>query len=901
MSEPPQSEYHIVHQAYGPPREARSPVILSPSRRLIFTEEGRGGDWRENLFNLAAGRTLVTDPVKRFWRGFSEYFIISLCRLADDDPRALAALAPDLNRLARMADGAPPMAGGEYLSAESLAEVWRQLLGWVLENSAAGLGAFLAGRAPQWSRVGRVTFHLAENKGSESRPFAFMATYVTSLTSDGRDMHQQLYRALADQLGEMDGRALRALLRPVNAAAERLEWVGEMVLDKTVYRPSAFTVAQAHRFLQDIPVLEECGLTVRIPDWWRRRQQLRLNVTVGERRAAGFGLETVLDWDVHLSVGSRRVSREEYDEIMAGEDGGLVLFKGEWLEVDRERLEEALDHWEKVRSETDGDGLTFARAMRLLAGIPGGDDDDGHGGEPGETAWVVPRAGAALEEILGRMRSPGALDPPAELLAVLRPYQREGLAWLKTLSGLGLGACLADDMGLGKTMQVLALLLLLKKEDPGAGPSLLVAPASLLSNWRSEAKKFAPSLRLAIFHPSETSRDTLERWEADPESLRDKFDLVVISYAMVHRKKEALAKFAWRLVILDEAQAIKNPDTAQSRAVRQIPGLSRVILTGTPVENNLTDLWSLFNFLNPGLLGGLKKFAETVSMLEASGASDVYAPLRRLVSPYLLRRLKTDRRIITELPDKIERNLTCYLTNEQAKLYATVVREVEEALQTAEFKGPLRNTLVLRSLMRLKQVVNHPAQLTGDANWLPERSGKFMCLAELCQEMSERQDRLLLFTQFKEIIPALEAHLADVFGAPGLVLHGSTPVAQRRRIVETFQSEDGPPFLILSLKAGGVGLNLTNARQVVHFDRWWNPAVEDQATDRAYRIGQKKNVLVHKCVTQGTLEENIDALLKSKRQLAEDILGSGDEASILKMDNREIMRLISLDLDRAVL
>jgi non-specific serine/threonine protein kinase len=542
--------------------------------------------------------------------------------------------------------------------------------------------------------------------------------------------------------------------------------------------------------------------------------------------------------------------------------------------------------------------------MRLLAGLPAGGDgsqDD----LPDPSPWVVPTAGPALEGLLRNLRNPSESEPPETLNAVLRPYQKEGLAWLSLLTGLGLGACLADDMGLGKTIQVLALLLLVKKRDPGIAPSLLVVPASLMANWKSEAAKFAPSLRIAIWHPSEVSKDTLLKWERDPSLVAKKYDVVITSYALVGRNSKAFIKFSWNMLIVDEAQAIKNPTTAQSRAVKSLHSQVRLALTGTPIENRLTDLWSLFDFLNPGLMGSLPNFQKVVSRL--ANSEDQYAPIKRLVSPYLLRRLKTDKKIINDLPDKVETTLHCFLTPEQAKNYNVIVKLLENAFSELDRDGSsdssniMRNGLVLKCLTQLKQLLNHPAQLLGDNDWDPKRSGKFLRLAEICREMAERQERVLIFTQYKEIIPALSDYLATIFEAPGLVLHGSTKVSERQRLVAQFQADDGPPFFVLSLRAAGVGLNLTAAGQVIHFDRWWNPAVEDQATDRAYRIGQKKNVMVHKCVTRGTLEERIDNLLKDKRNLAADVLSADQEFSLIKMDNKAILDLISLDIDKAVL
>ncbi|MDR0355074.1 MAG: DEAD/DEAH box helicase [Deltaproteobacteria bacterium] len=874
------------------------PIVLTPNSWLIFPEQT--GDWRELLFDLSANRAELTEPTYRFWRSLADELLAALCRLPEDVSGSAMMVQPPSDKLEAMCDGAPPMPGGEYLSPFSLVIIWNYLAQWVAVAAKPSLSDFLAERAPSWQKVGRVTFHLAENKGDEDRPFAFMATYVQSLTAEGRDRHIPLAQALMQYAGQGDHPALLSLLTPVKSASQKLPWVAQLTESKAIFRPMAFTIDMAHRLLQDIPILEESGLTVRIPDWWKKRPQVKIRVDIGNTQAV-FGANTLLDWDVAMAVGDHRLSEEEIAEILRG-DGDMVFFKGQWLEVDRERLKEALEHWQTAKMESGESGLTFIKAMRLLAGLPAVGDEFDDLPDPGP--WVSPHAGPALEAILREIRNPKAAEPPEELKAVLRPYQKEGLAWLTLLSRLGLGACLADDMGLGKTMQVLALLLLHKKTEPG--PSLLVAPASLLSNWRSEAARFAPSLRLSIWHPSETPKDSLSYWQKHWDALIARSDLVIVSYALLARNAELFAKHDWNMVILDEAQTIKNPNTAQTRAVKQMPARSRLVLTGTPIENKLTDLWSLFDFLNPGLLGSLRRFGEVVSLLDSDSKGDRYAPIRRLVAPYLLRRLKTDRRIINDLPDKTETTLHCHLTSSQAKLYAQVVNEMRKALEDFDESDKnksrfARSGLVLQSLMRLKQLINHPAQLTGDGDWNPQRSGKFLRLEELCREMAERQDKLLVFTQFKEIIPALFEHLAGVFGRQGLVLHGSTPVAERKKLVAEFQTEGGPPYFILSLKAGGTGLNLTAAGQVIHFDRWWNPAVEDQATDRAYRIGQKKNVLVHKCVTSGTLEERLDDLLREKRGLASDILQGEEGLNLTNMDNEALLKLVSLDIDRAVL
>jgi non-specific serine/threonine protein kinase len=422
-------------------------------------------------------------------------------------------------------------------------------------------------------------------------------------------------------------------------------------------------------------------------------------------------------------------------------------------------------------------------------------------------------------------------------------------------------------------------------------PSLLVLPASLLANWKSEAERFAPSLRLSFVHPSMANPGGLAASASDVAT----FDLVATSYGMLLRQSW-IQESDWNLVIIDEAQAIKNPGSKQARAVKKLRARSRIALTGTPVENRLGDLWSIFDFLNPGLLGSATRFREFTSLIEKR-EGERYAPLRNLVSPYILRRLKTDRSVIADLPDKTEMRAFCGLSKTQTALYASIVDNLKESL--LESRGIARKGIILTTLMKLKQVCNHPAQYRGDEDWAPGESGKFSRIAQLCEEIASRQDKVLVFTQFREMTRPLAEHLAGIFGREGLVLHGGTPVAARLKLVEAFQDEGGPPFFVLSLKAGGTGLNLTAASHVIHFDRWWNPAVENQATDRAFRIGQRKNVLVHKFLCRGTIEEKIDELIGSKSALAGDLLGGGSEDILTEMSDAQLLSMVSLDLDRA--
>jgi non-specific serine/threonine protein kinase len=510
--------------------------------------------------------------------------------------------------------------------------------------------------------------------------------------------------------------------------------------------------------------------------------------------------------------------------------------------------------------------------------------------------WIGLTAGTTLEETLNKLRAPESLtgaDPPG-LRAQLRHYQQTGVNWLRLVTGLGLGACLADDMGLGKTVQVIGLLLHRKsvrttQKSDRATSSLLVVPASLLANWKAELGRFAPTLSFLIAHPSDGTISKRQIEEGDIQGL----DLLITTYGVLSRT-EWLRQRDWDLVILDEAQAIKNSGTRQSRTVKELKAAARVAMTGTPVENRLSDLWSLFDFLNPGLLGGAKTFTGLVKQMEERSE---YQPLRTLVGPYILRRLKTDKRVIADLPEKVEMSAFCTLSREQAALYEQAVRDLAEKLEQAD--GIQRRGLVLAQLMKLKQICNHPDQLVGTGDYSPGMSGKFQRLGALCEELGQRQEKALVFTQFREITSPLALYLQGVFGRPGLVLHGGTAVARRQQLVESFQRDDGPPFFVLSLKAGGTGLNLTSACQVIHFDRWWNPAVENQATDRAFRIGQKRNVLVHKFVCRGTIEEKIDAMLAEKSSLAGDVI-DGAETQLTEMSNAELLDFVKLDIHKAL-
>jgi len=853
----------------------------------------------EGLFALATDKSeTLLSPSMAYWRDFAARYLTELCHTPESQENQIDAVPPPpAPELTSMLLGVPPMQGAEYLTETALADLWSDLDGWVRDqvaSSGQGLSGFLKERAPLWHQVGRVSFHLAENRRDPDYPFAFLATYAPSLSSGARVQYQPLSKSLQQYAGAKNRKALVKLLKPVHLASERSAFVKELVDSGDIYQPLAWTPRQAYRFLKEVPVFEDSGVLVRLPDWWKKRPRPRVGITIGQQRRKKFDAAGMLDFKMQLALGDQELSAAEWRELMAAEEG-LVLLRGQWVEVDRQKLTEALDHWKRLEKQAQG-GLSFVEGMRLLAGAPKDLSDDSDPSD-GQREWSFVRAGEWLGEILAELRSPENLNRAtldAELNSVLRKYQETGVNWLWLLSNLGLGACLADDMGLGKTIQVLGLLTVLKKQGSHK-PSLLVLPASLVANWKAEMRRFTPTLRAKFVHPSETPKDHLARMADDPAKALQKTDVVLTTYGMLLRQPWLL-DVAWQLVVLDEAQAIKNPAARQTKAVKRLQATARIVLTGTPVENRLSDLWSLFDFLCPGLLGSQTKFKQFVKKLDAR-QQNRYAPLRGLVQPYILRRLKTDRKIISDLPEKTEVRAFCGLGKRQAALYAKLVEEMADLLE--DLDGMKRRGLVLAYLMRFKQLCNHPSQLLGDGRFEPAESGKFARLAEICEEIASRQEKALVFTQFREMTEPLSGFLASIFGRPGLVLHGGTAVGKRKKLIDRFQHHDGPPFFILSLKAGGTGLNLTAASHVIHFDRWWNPAVENQATDRAFRIGQHRNVLVHKFVCRGTIEEKIDALIEEKTQLATDLLEGGAEKMLTEMSDAELMRLVSLDVDKA--
>lgn len=693
------------------------------------------------------------------------------------------------------------------------------------------------------------------------------------------------------------------------------------------------TTAEAHQFLREIgPLLESSGFGLILPDWWQQRGHSRLGLRLRlfsdqakrdhlfpglrnghqngsertERDATRNGaltLNSLIRYRWELSLGDETLDREEFENLIAMQSP-LVNIRGRWLELDPAQVRAAQGFLQGNQAEGQTNLLQAMRMAQSFSDTPSPSPAERDGNDlslgtnlPDNLPLDTVEIEGWLDEVLQRLRSVGSIEDliePADFVGTLRPYQRRGAGWLWYLRRLGLGACLADDMGLGKTIEAIGLLLHARAVAAAQGveltPTLLICPTSVVANWRHEIDRFAPTLRSLVHHGS-GRLDGATFGEALASH-----DLVITSYGTARRDISLLEQTEWSTLILDEAQNIKNPAAKQTQAVRRIPAASRIALTGTPVENRLLELWSLMEFLNPGYLGSRESFRQQfVLPIERYNDEGTAAELRRLVQPFLLRRLKTDPTIISDLPEKNEMIVYCPLSKEQAQLYNDVVAETMAKVESSQ--GIQRRGLVLSLLLKLKQVCNHPAHYLGQQKPLVGRSGKLSRLTAMVEEALSVDDRALIFTQFVEMGHLLKTHLEETFDRDVLFLHGGTPAAKRDQMVQAFQAEkDGPSIFILSLRAGGVGLNLTRANHVFHFDRWWNPAVENQATDRAFRIGQKRAVQVYKFVVAGTLEERIHTLIESKQSLAESIVGNGEDW-LAELDTEQLRQMLTLRRD----
>jgi SNF2 family DNA or RNA helicase len=641
--------------------------------------------------------------------------------------------------------------------------------------------------------------------------------------------------------------------------------------------------SEAYSFLLEASlILKECGFGIFVPSFWDigRKRGTQAGVVmkaVPSERTAGLGLSQLIKFDWQIAVGDETITKEEFEKLVKLKIP-LVNIRGQWVELQPDVAENVLKYL-KTKQE-----MPLAEFIRLSLG---------RGNEEGLVLTKVEAEGwlaELLESLSGNLQLK-ELPTPEGFIGTLRPYQIRGLSWMAYMNRFGLGVCLADDMGLGKTIQFIALLLHQKKQGL-KGPSLLVCPTSVIGNWERELARFSPNLKVLLHHGT-----TRLKGKEFKKEVKDA-DVIITSFSLIHRDKETFSDINFRYIVLDEAQNIKNPYTKQAQAARSLKAELKVALTGTPIENRLSELWSIMEFLNPGYLKGITEFRKAFAIpIERYNDEEKADRLKRMISPFILRRLKTDPKIITDLPDKVEVKTFCPLTKEQATLYQATVEDMMKKIESSE--GINRKGAVLALLIKLKQICNHPALFLHDRSKLNNRSAKLERLKEMLEEVLEEGDRALIFTQFAQMGEMLKDYLEDTFLCEVLFLHGGTSRKKREEMIARFQQENGPSLFVLSLKAGGLGLNLTQASRVFHFDRWWNPAVEDQATDRAFRIGQKKNVIVHKFICQGTVEERIDEMLEKKKGLAEKIVGTGEDW-ITELSTEQLRQLFTLRKEAVV-
>ncbi len=851
---------------------------------FIIREYGFETDFRDEPLPEEAGKlkdSFLKDPYRSLFElGFTEkkdWFSPSLGYLYKVSNEFLAALThiPDLEisrqnaqidysaDLSHLVRSVPFIPGSDLVTRQWIFLIWERLMNIFRMDITSFDGTvelYFASRSNDIHAPGRIFFHLVENtKPNLPYPFAFMATYSPD-SDDGKPKpHLPLRHALDEYKG--DNRRMLDLLSSLTKASERSDFISELMESGELFHPLGFNSEEAYRFLNEVPVYEECGILCRIPNWWKRRRSTSLSIQI-DPGTSFMGTDSILSCVPTMYVDGVPMTEEEIRRLLE-ETEGLALLKGRWVEVNHDYLRRMLDNIEEIRQQY-GDGISFSDAFKLSLGLDARGDENLDIGIS-NSQWISQAFSAARE------RSVEEFEISQDFQGTLRPYQDSGVRWLSQLSDLGFGACLADDMGLGKSAQMLAYL---ESTRESGDRYLLVVPASLIGNWQREISKFTPDLDYCVFSKKGDSIGSNT--------------LTITTYGMVSRHIDEMKSVGWKSIILDEAQAIKNSGTKQSKAIRTLNADFKVAMTGTPVENRLEDLWSLFDFVNPGLLGTMSEFKEfTDKMLDTGG----YSRLRSMTSPFVLRRLKTDKSIIDDLPDKLETVEMISLSKKQRVLYTEVLEEFANAVENSENRAGL----IFSVITKFKQICNHPDQYLGQKVFDEKESGKFAMLREICEAICEQREKVLVFTQYKEMTGPLSDFLSEVFGRKGLVFHGGMTKKARDEAVVRFNAENEYiPYMVISIKAGGTGLNLTSANHVIHFDRWWNPAVENQATDRAFRIGQTKDVLVHKFVCEGTLEEKIDAMIQSKKKLAEDVIGEG-ESWISSMNNEELMKLFRLE------
>lgn len=727
-----------------------------------------------------------------------------------------------------------------------------------LRNSTKSISEFLIAKGVDVVIPSRIYFHLVENKLEEGLPFAFLATYTAQ--NGEKVVHIPLKNALVEF--KNDSHALELLIKSIKTAAKESDFAFRYMESGDIYFPVKLNQDDAYSFLKEVPIFEKYGIVCRIPKWYTEKDS-KILVDMDEKKlfSSGYLSQIKLNsFQPTLIYHGIEITIEEAKDLISKTEG-LEYIKGRWVENDHEELQLLLSEYE----EFSGDGTTLLEILKSKAGFNTSDIETPTFIEFSRKDWIQ-------QYINHQFASNIDNSLPSNFAEVLRHYQKDAFSWLLGMYSMGFGVCLADDMGLGKTVEVLSFLSKYKNDNDGH--VLIIVPATLIANWKAEIEKFSPDMDVFVLRGNNAPNDGCFK------------SFITITTYQTAMRSDYISSVFWDITILDEAQAIKNYYTSQTKKIKSLDCGMRIAMTGTPIENNVLELWSIFDFLNPGLLGNREEFKALYLSGEGSQKR-----IKELIQPFVLRRVKTDKNIISDLPEKNEMDITINLTKEQIILYRKAVSDMNDAIERIADKRKSQ-ILVLSAVMKLKQICNHPSQYLGDDTYDESLSGKFIELRNIAETIYSKREKVLVFTQFKEIIPALDKLLSSVFCKNGACIDGDTSMSRRAEYVSMFQ-EGKLPYMVLSLKTAGVGLNLTAAQNVIHFDRWWNPAVENQATDRAYRIGQKNDVTVYKFVTADTIEEVINRMIKDKQLLADEYINDLDSNILSKLSTDELMKAVA--------
>ncbi len=765
-------------------------------------------------------------------------------------------------------ENVPLVLGNEFIDENWLINQFYLMNQWLretLESSTKSIEATLATYLPSFNVADRTYFHIVETNETKY-PFAFFCSYTTKLK--GKVLHLPLSHALEEF--KDDERALLHLLSVIFKASGRSSCLSTLIETGEIFNPTYLSSKDAYDLLENSDFFYSCGIGTRFPSWWKQKNKIHSRATVGESLKKGLNLQYLLSVELNFVLNDQLLSESELIEL-SKMDEGLVNFNGRWIEIDHKVLKELLSQYYEFNRRYKR-GISFSEYLAMQRDEAIVDND-------------FPEIEFSNGQWLENFKNHNNIDKDSVCLSdsfkgELREYQKTGVAYLNEMLQLGFGSTLADDMGLGKTIQILALLTYLFDNNK-INNTLLIVPASLIGNWIAERDKFAPSIDIFLLRDKESEIRKLDF---------TKKGLYLSTYKMV-ALRESIREREWDIVILDEAQAIKNPNTKQSRSIKELNANNRIIMSGTPIENSLLDLYSLFDFTNPGLLGSKKEFKNLMKQMDET--PKIYSALRNVINPFILRRLKTDKKIIKDLPQKIESDYFVPLSAKQVVLYNKLIKQIEDSINETD-EGIAKKGLILSSILKCKQICNHPSQYLKIDEYKEKDSGKFLALKLLVQTIYEKRERVLIFTQYRTMIEPIMNYLEELLGLPGLSIDGSVSPADRTKRVNEFNGEKYYPFMVITIKAGGTGLNLTSANHVIHFDRWWNPSVENQATDRAFRIGQKKVVNVYKFICKGTIEDKINDIIISKSKLSSKIIGKSEESTVSwinKLDNSELIKL----------